>query len=1050
MADERTQRYVKAPGEMSARSRPEEPSLFGDGPGGTRLPGSDIPRRDFLKLSGFSLAAIAAGAAGCVRGPVEEAIPLLLPHPEMVPGRSSWYATTCHGCSAACGAVAKSRDGRPIKLEGNRLHGLSGGGLCAVGQATLLELYDGQRLRSPIWRGSATDWSSIDGRIAEHLRKAEADGSAVRLLTETVNSPSERAAIGRFGRRFENFRHVTYDPLSCSAIPDAHERTHGARRLPHYRFDAAEVIVSFGADFLGTWISPVEFTAGYRAGRRLDAEPPAMSYHFQAESRLSLTGSNADRRVTIHPEETAALLQELAAAVGVLAGEPAGFPFPDKAEGTEHPEDTRLDGLAERLWHARGRSLVLSDSQDVRVQVLCNLLNELLGNYGSTLSLERPSYQKLGDDRALAELRRELEAGEVEVLLVRGVNPVYELARGGELGKDLERVPLTVSFARAVDETASRCVAICPEHHFLEDWRDCEPVAGHLSVTQPLIYPLGDTRGFSPSLLVWSGERVESREWVERVWRDEILGRSEAESFQALWDGAVHDGYVEVAPIAPVAPIGGEAAAPFVGATAAASTQVSDPRAFEPVDPGHAASEELALVLYPKVGMLDGRHAHNAWLQELPDPVTKISWDNYASFAPATAAAVGVEDGDLIEVRAGGHTRDQPAPLTLPAHVQPGQHPGVVAVALGYGRSGTDRFRDLGPKWLERRPTVEAGETVGVRAADWQGDIDGRIAPSGRNVSVRPAGGRRPLASIQTYHDLEVPEHLRPSDGGTREVVQETVLPAYVKDRGAGKPHAHEFDANLWRPYPEGEHHWAMAIDLSACTGCSACVIACQVENNVPAVGRDEIRRQRDMYWMRIDRYYSERSERAEREADVDVVHQPMLCHHCDNAPCETVCPVAATVHSEEGLNQQVYNRCVGTRYCANNCPFKVRRFNWFDYSRDDPTENLVLNPDVTVRSRGVMEKCSFCVQRIQGAKIAAKSERRELADGEITTACQQSCPANAIVFGDTTDPDSEISRAIAGPRHYRLFEDLNILPSVGYQRLVRNRDDETGRDHHG
>ena len=655
---------------------------------------------------------------------------------------------------------------------------------------------------------------------------------------------------------------------------------------------------------------------------------------------------------------------------------------------------------------------MVSGSQDVRVQMLCNSINERLGNYGTTLELDRPSFQKAGDDRALLELRRELAAGEVEVLLIRGVNPVYDLPGTVELAGHLERVPLTVSFARARDETTERVMAVCPEHHFLEDWRDSEPVAGQLSMTQPLIYPLGDTRGFAPSLLAWSGKSVESIEWVRRVWRDQVLVRSAASSFEALWDEAVHDGCTEVAPLV-------DAPGDF------------DHDAIESIAPAGLEPDRLTLLLYPKLGMLDGRHAHNAWLQELPDPISKISWDNYASLAPNTAATMGLRDGDLVEISGAGAT----APMVLPAHVQPGQHPGVVAVALGYGRSGTDRFHDLGPDWIAAQPTVEVGATVGVRANDWLAEVDGRIATAGPVVSLRSLGSHRQLASIQVYHDLEVPEHLRPPDGEPRPIIQETVLPAYIEDRAAGEPHLHEFDANLWPPYPEGEHHWAMAVDLSACTGCSACVVACQVENNIPAVGRDEIRRQRDMYWMRIDRYYSA------SQTGVDVVHQPMLCHHCDNAPCESVCPVAATVHSDEGLNQQVYNRCVGTRYCANNCPFKVRRFNWFDYPRANPMESLVLNPDVTVRSRGVMEKCSFCIQRIQGARISAKSSGSDLQDGDVSTACQQSCPANAIVFGDAADPDSEISRRIASQRHYRLFEELNILPSVGYMRLVRNRD---------
>ncbi len=970
-----------------------------------------FPRRDFLKASGF----LFAGATlGCSRGPAPEAIPLLEGTPEMVPGRSSWYASTCGACSAACGAVVRSRDGRPLKLEGNSLHPLSQGGLCGIGQASLLELYDSQRLQQPLWQGEVADWQDVDTRIEKALEGA-ASGRPVRLLTETIHSPTELAAIGRFGERFENFRHVSYDPLSCSAILDAHAATHGLRVVPRYRFEAAEVLVSFDADFLGTWISPVEFTAGYSKARDLSGEPPRMSHHLQIESRLSLTGSNADQRVAIHPAELASWVRHLAAELGRLSA--SVVELSAAAVGEVPPV---VAAAAERLWHAKGRSLVVCGSQDLATQILCNLINELLGNYGHSLDLERPSRQKQGDDRALAELRREIADGQVEVLLIRGVNPVYDLPGGEEWAAQIAQVPLSVSFARARDETASVTTAICPEPHFLEDWRDAEPVVGTLSLTQPLIQPMGLTRGFASSLLTWSGDPRGELAWLREVWEREVWTEgslAEASTpggFRAFWDRALHDGYAEVA-------------------RTALTPGAFDSSALEAVKEEmaeHPQGDSLALILYPKAGMLDGRHGHNAWLQELPDPVSKVSWDNYACLSPAAASKLGVEMGDMVKISRSGGGQD----LVLPAFLQLGQHDGTVAVALGYGRAGTDRFEGIGPVWLEGRPTVEAGGTVGVRAADWLAWSRERLDPVSYGVKVGAAGGHRQLAQIQVYEGLEVPENLRPVDGRPRPIVQQASLVAYGADRSAGKPHGHFPEANLWPEYPTGKHHWGMAIDLTACTGCSACVIACQVENNVPVVGRDEVRRRRDLYWMRIDRYYSQEGE------DLQVSHQPMLCHHCDNAPCETVCPVLATVHSDEGLNQQVYNRCVGTRYCANNCPFKVRRFNWFEYPHADATANLVLNPDVTVRSRGVMEKCSFCVQRIQEAKISSRSRGEELPIDAVKTACQQSCPAAAIVFGDLANPDSEIAKVVSDPRHYRLFEELNILPSVGYQRLIRNQ----------
>ncbi len=991
-------------------------------------------RRDFLKASGFL---VAGTAMGCTRGPVPEAVPLLEGTPEMVPGRSSWYASTCGACTAACGAVVRSRDGRPLKLEGNSLHSLSQGGLCAVGQASLLELYDSQRLLKPWWRGEATTWEKLDTEIEAALNAAAASGRSVRLLTETLHSPSELAAIARFGERFEDFQHVVYDPLSTSAILDAHAATHGRRVLPRYRIDAADVLVSFDADFLATWISPVEFTAGYRKARDLSGEPPLMSYHLQIESRLSLTGSNADERHAIHPAEMASWMGHLAAELGAHFGE--GLAQLKPPAGNAPPP---VVAMAERLSKARGHSLVLCGSQDLSTQILCNLINHLLGNYGNSLDLEHPSLQRMGDDGALAGLRRELASGQVEVLLMRGVNPVYDLPGGEELAAQIRKVPLSVSFARSRDETASASTAICPEPHFLEDWRDAEPVRGKLSLTQPLIRPLGETRGFARTLLTWNGEPKAELDWLREVWKREILPlasaslspdsssstvasesmasesmASESMAFEKFWDGALHDGYVEVR--RPAFEVG-----PFDGSALELVTEEAG---------GGTHRDGLSLILYPKVAMLDGRHAHNAWLQELPDPVTKVSWDNYASLAPATAAELGVEEGDLVKISKAGGGED----LVLPALLQPGQHGAVVALAQGYGRLGTDRFAQVGPLWLESEPTVEAGGTVGSRVSDWLDPGSGQLTPVVHGVEVTAVAGHQRLARSQVYDDREVPEKLRPADGHPRPIIQQASLAAYTEDRSAGKPHGHFPEADLWQEFPLGQHHWGMAIDLTACTGCSACVLACQVENNVPVVGRDEVRRRRDLYWMRIDRYYSQEGE------NLEVAHQPMLCHHCDNAPCETVCPVLATVHSEEGLNQQIYNRCVGTRYCANNCPFKVRRFNWFKYAHEDATANLVLNPDVTVRSRGVMEKCSFCVQRIQEAKISAKARREELAVDAVKTACQQSCPAGAIVFGDLADPQSEIAQAVADPRHYRLFEELNIEPSVGYRRLIRNRPEE-------
>jgi molybdopterin-containing oxidoreductase family iron-sulfur binding subunit len=434
--------------------------------------------------------------------------------------------------------------------------------------------------------------------------------------------------------------------------------------------------------------------------------------------------------------------------------------------------------------------------------------------------------------------------------------------------------------------------------------------------------------------------------------------------------------------------------------------------------------------------MLDGRHAHNPWLLELPDPVTKVTWDNYASFSPATADALGIKEGDVVRL-----TDDQ-IKIELPAHLQPGQNDQSVAVALGYGRKGTDRFAFIGPQWLESKPTVEPGHLIGQNAAIFLARQNNQTLYSTRSVQVQRTGARHELACTQLHHSIDVPANLATPAERRRPIVEETTLAALIKDPHAGAHHQELFPS-LWAPdhkYPG--HKWGMSIDMNACTGCSACVVACQIENNIPIVGKDEIARQREMYWMRIDRYYTSEGD------DTDVAHQPMLCQHCENATCETVCPVLATAHSSEGINMQVYNRCVGTRYCANNCAYKVRRFNWFNYAHEDQMQNMILNPEVTVRDRGVMEKCSFCIQRISNAKARAKENGVPLADGDVKTACQQSCPAQAIVFGDLNDPNSQVSKMRANGRAYRVLEELKVEPSIDYLRIVRNRPQQLEDSH--
>jgi molybdopterin-containing oxidoreductase family iron-sulfur binding subunit len=732
---------------------------------------------------------------------------------------------------------------------------------------------------------------------------------------------------------------------------------------------------------------------------------------------LSLTGSKADRRVALAPAEVGLVLTHLAARLARKAG--AAWAAADL---DEPPVPAAfLDHLAENLWQSRQRSAVLCGTQGVEEQVLCNYLNHLLGNYGATVDLAQPSYQRTGSDHDLQELLRELRDGKVAALLVYQSNPVFDLPEGSALAEDLRRLPLLVACAERLDETAALAPYVCPVPHYLETWDDAEPVEGVVGLSQPVIQALGSTRPFIASLAAWLGQPQSAYDLLRKQWEAEVYPRRLWQGdFQTFWDSAVQGGYARVQPRPATVK-------PFDVAAVHAVSRTRRP-----------AADEFSLVLYTKVGMPGGGHAYNPWLQELPDPVSKVTWDNYACLSPAAAARLGVTDGDVVRLERvqGG------AAVELPALVQPGQHDAVVAAALGYGSRLSERFAAIGPRWLEAGPTVGANKMVGVNVAgllSWEGGVL-RDNPGG--VRVTKTGRQHPLALTQTYSRLELPPRFAPPGHERRETVQETTLAAFLK---SSPPPPKEASEDLWpADHPETGHRWGMVIDLNACTGCSACVIACQVENNIPVVGKDEVRRHREMHWLRIDRYYSE------ADGEVQVAHQPMLCQHCGNAPCEVVCPVLATVHSTEGLNQQVYNRCVGTRYCANNCPYKVRRFNWFDYAHDDTLHNLVLNPQVTVRSRGVMEKCTFCVQRIEQARVESRRTGRPLSGEDVQTACQQSCPTRAIVFGDLNNPKDRAAEAARGRRAYHVLDELNVRPAVSYLGLVRNQPGAERREQRG
>ncbi|XXF79904.1 TAT-variant-translocated molybdopterin oxidoreductase [Myxococcaceae bacterium GXIMD 01537] len=946
-------------------------------------------RRDFFKVMGLSAA---AAMAACQRAPVQKVIPYVSKPDEVTPGVALWYASTCGACSARCGVLLKTRDGRPIKVEGNDEHPLSRGGVCATGQASVLSLYDAQRARFPSSGGKRMEWAELDKAVAQGLTHAREEGKAIRVVLPWMLGPTEEAAVKRFLATYPTARTVRYEPLGeLAAIADAHRVTHGVRAVPDYRFDAARVIASFGADFLGTWVSPVAFTRQYREGRDAPGKRE-MSRHFQVEPLLSLTGANADRRFPVAPSDVApalaGLVRRLAAKAGrAVAGLDGVLPPALSADA--------LDELAEALWAARGHSLVVCGGDDVASQVLANVANALLGNEGHTVSVAQG--QALDADAlSLDALLTELKAGGVAAVLFLGVNPAYGDPRGEELAKLLEAVPLTVSTQDRVDETAALVRFHAPDHNPLESWGDAEPRRGVVSLRQPAVSPLHATRSEVESLLAWAGAPGTHYDFLKARWEAEVFPHAAppAEGFQDFWDASVRRGVAtwQATASEPAFQEGGVA------------------QALAGIAP---ASGDFELVLYPKVTVRDGALANNGWLQETPDPITKATWGNYVLIHPQRATQLGVVDGTVVQVSVGGRT------VSLPALLQVGTHPRALGVAVGYGRTKAGRVAD----------------GVGANAYALAAVVEGRARRTVVGASLKATSETRRLALTQTYHRLEGRPHVR-----------EAELAEYLANPRAGNEaheggHGGKHSLSLWSGHEYKGHRWAMAVDLSACTGCNACVVSCNAENNIPIVGEDEVQRGREMHWMRVDRYYEGGDDNPQ------VVHQPMMCQHCENAPCETVCPVLATVHSSEGLNQQVYNRCVGTRYCANNCPTKVRRFNWFDYKHDEPMERMVLNPDVVVRSRGVMEKCSLCVQRVQEGKMAAKREGRELRDGEIQTACQQSCPARAIHFGDINDPSSAIAKLSKDPRAFRLLEELNIGPSVTYLTKIRNTGSGSGHE---
>ena len=922
-------------------------------------------RRNFLKLFGFSVAS-AAVVSSCEK-PVQRAIPYLIKPEEIIPGKANYYASSFFDGTEYCSVVVKVRDGRPIKIEGNHQSPVSRGGTSARVQASVLNLYDDARYKEPELSGNKLSWDDVDSWVTSRL----AEGGNTVLLTPTIISPSTREALRKFLHTHPGARWIQYDEVSASGIREAHMDLFGASIIPGYHFDRADYILSFDADFLGTWIAPVEFARAYASTREVSTAHPHMSKHVQVESALSMTGSNADERIPVTPRESALMLGAIYNSIAGATGHPGIF---------TQPSVISVDDIVADLLDHREKSLVLSGSNDPDIQKMVAGINLMLGSYASTLDLRHTIELKQGNDREFEDFVSSLDQGEVDNLIMANVNPIYSL--GGF--EAMKKAGFTAYLGSALNETASECQLICPDHHYLEAWGDAEPVKGSYSLQQPCIHPLFNSRAWQDSLIKWAGEERSYEELVKFRWLS-IIAPPEYQGDESWWQATLQAGcFVPETEVMP------------------ASTSYTPPELT--VDP---PVSDLSLTLYSSVGLNDGRYANNPWLQELPDPVTKVCWDNYLSISPADASELGLEDEMVVELDG----------VEVPVLIQPGQARGTVSLALGYGREKAGKV----------------GEGIGVNGYTWVGSRNGFREYTRDQIKLVLTGKTYPIARTQTQHTME-----------GRPIVRETTLKEFQSDPSAGNHFHLEAEAHSQTLYPEAKfdgYHWGMVVDQNKCTGCNNCVVSCIAENNIAVVGKEEVKNRRILHWMRIDRYFSEQPENPR------VFHQPVMCQHCDNAPCENVCPVSATMHSNEGLNQVAYVRCIGTKYCINNCPYRVRRFNWykymnndkFDFNQNSDLSRLQLNPDVTVRERGVVEKCTLCVQRIQEKKLEAKLEGRILKDGEVQPACVQSCPSGALVFGNMNDQESEVSKLKREERNYHLLEQLHTLPSVGYLTKVRN-----------
>ena len=974
-------------------------------------------RRDFLKLMGASIAL--TSAAGCIRRPVQKIVPYNKQPEEVTIGVSNYYTSSYFDGQEGFGLLVKSKEGRPIHIEGNPEYPLNKGTASVRAQASLLSLYDPERLTKP-YRNLLNEkrtnkesvgisWEELDTKVLEALQKG-----SLAVLTGSIASPSTKAVVGDFCSAFKA-THYQWDALNLEDVMNGQKASYGEAVVPDYRYDLAKTIVSIDADFLGSWGPAMAATRLFADGRR---NPADMSRLYSFDSNYSLTGANADIRFKIKPSQQIKVAIALAHEIQKLTGSAStSLPAYSIAELASEMNLTagRLATIATELYKNRGSSIVVAGGLQTwtddahNLQVVVNYINSLLGNDGKTISSGSGSEHLQSSNTNILNLIAKMQAGSVKTLVIHRSNPLYSLPKSAGFQDALNKVETVIYIGDTMNETARLSHLIVTENHALETWGDTEFSRGLYGIHQPLIRSMYDTRSFQLSLMTWGfmgkvgPERLQKFEtyydYLRAFWKTDLVSElagsklSDGE-FEKFWNDLLQKGYKQTS---------------TTNSTTSLKTNSAKVRSFKSDSlstvKAPAKKSGLELVLYAKSHIGDGTLANIAWLQELPDPVTKIVWDNYAMVSMKTAQDLKLREGDVVEVKVGSTA------IALPTHIQPGLHDEVVAVAVGYGRTHVGKV----------------GNGIGVNAADLLTVSGSALVAAGQTAELKKTGNKIQLASTQEHHSME----------GRQIIVQATNLD-YAKAKDANIHRHHTW--SIWAGHQYNGHKWGMSVDLNSCTGCSACMTACQSENNIHTVGKKYILQGREMHWIRIDRYYVGDADNAQ------AVFQPIMCQHCDNAPCESVCPVAATVHSSEGLNEMIYNRCVGTRYCSNNCPYKVRRFNWFNYAKlIEKPMHMALNPEVLVRARGVMEKCTFCVQRIKEGKNKAKVEDRELRDGDIKTACEVVCPTQAITFGDLNDENSRVAKFFkAEERSYALLEEWYAKPAVRYMSKIRNNDEVT------